>query len=91
MDKLPNSPALKCYFLCNGIEMGLMRPNSTRIYTESAMEFIDKFNDQEQKNILKLSRGCLSKVRKLKDPLEVAYQSAVCTKQNDNEVSIFSI
>lgn len=45
---------------------------------------------EDQKKTLKQGRGCLAKVKRIKDPLEWAYTLTICVKTNDNEVSFFT-
>lgn len=87
VDHLPDSDELKCYFLCLYIEAHLMKPNSTAIDPSELIDLAQKLNNEEYKNLLTLSKGCLSRVRKLKKPIEIAYQLNVCGKQNSPEVN----
>lgn len=89
VDHLPDVDELKCYFLCLNIEVHLMKPNSTKIDPSEVIELAQKLNNEEYKGMLKLARGCLSRVRTLKEPTEVAYQLNVCSKRNSPEVNNF--
>lgn len=64
-----------------------MKPNSTKIDPSEMIDLAQKLTNQEYQNLLTLSKGCLSRVRKVKEPTEVAYQLNVCGKQNSLEVN----
>lgn len=64
-----------------------MKPNSTKIDPSEMIELVQKLNNEEYKDLLTLARGCLSRVRTLKEPTEVAYQLNVCGKRNSPEVN----
>lgn len=86
VNHLPDADELKCYFLCSYIEAHLMEPNSTKIDPSELIELAQKLTSEEYRNMLTLSKGCMSRVRKLKEATEVAYQLNVCAKQNSPEV-----
>lgn len=64
-----------------------MKPNSTRIDPSEVIELAQKLTSEEYRNMLTLSKGCMARIRKLKEPTEVAYQLNVCAKQNSPEVN----
>lgn len=88
VDHLPDAIELKHYFLCLYVEARLMKPNSTKIDPSELIDLAQKLNNEDYKNLLTLSKGCLSRVRKLKEPTEIAYQLNVCAKQNSPEVNV---
>lgn len=86
---LPNSYELKCYFLCGFVECGMMNFDSYKFDPSVFIDLVPKLTDKDHANYIKLSRGCLNRIRKIKDPIEVAYEMNVCMKQNAPEVRVF--
>lgn len=83
---IPSSQPLKCFIHCIMEETNAIHPNTTRINMGMMMEELNKVNKTQQEIIFAMSKGCMKRVRLIKDPLEFAYALNVCCKQNDNDV-----
>lgn len=86
-DHLPNSTALKTYIRCflEGIEM--VDRKSNKILLGKASELFVDLTREEQEIYLGMSKGCVKRLRPIKDPLEFGYLLDVCYKRNDNKVN----
>lgn len=90
-NSLPNSPELKCYFLCGYIEVGFMKPNSPKVTPDRFLDLLNQMEKDDQRKYLTMSKGCSTKVKSIKNPTEVAYQANVCLKRNSVEVFILFV
>lgn len=87
LNNLPHSDSLKCYIHCGCLQLHLMKPNSTKVDIGEFLTLMADLSDEINLKYFRMSRGCHEKIRKLKDPVEVAYQLNVCYKRNAPDVS----
>ncbi|XP_031626713.1 uncharacterized protein LOC116342996 [Contarinia nasturtii] len=86
LNKLPNNKNVKCYFHCLWVEAGFMKPGSAAFDPSVFFELMEKMSEEDQDKYLKITKGCAKRVSKIKDPIEVSYQTMVCCKENSNEL-----
>lgn len=88
LEHLPNSRAIKIYFLCFGELMGALDRKSNKVLLGKVSEFFADLSREQQEIYVRMGRGCVKRVRPITDLLDFAYVGAVCFKQNDNEVDL---
>lgn len=86
ISQLQNKTAVKCYVHCAMVESETIEPNSTRLTPVKFLDIMTELTHEEQKIFMAMSRGCLTKTRYIRDPIEFTYALAICMKANDNEV-----
>lgn len=89
LKNLPNSKELKCYMYCFMVACRVFKPDSWRLNTIYLMEQIEKLPKYAQDILFGMGRGCIRRIVNLRDPYEIAYTMNVCSKENDNEVSVY--
>lgn len=88
LEHLSNSKEIRCYFHCTLVDIGLIDPVSGKLTPDKFIDIWEHFSEEHQENFMRLGRVCLPRLKKIKDPIEAAYQIVHCAKENDMEVDI---
>lgn len=63
-----------------------MEPNSPKLIPDRVFDVVNQMEKDEQRKYLVMGKGCATKIKKIKNPSEAAYQVNVCMKENSLEV-----
>lgn len=86
LEHLPDSHTLKLYFRCFGEEIEGVERKSNKILLGRFADFFAELTQENQAILVGMNRGCMKRIKDIKDPLEFTYTLTVCMKKNDNEV-----
>lgn len=87
MDHLPDSQAFKVYIRCWGELTEGLDPKSNKVLLGKFSEYFADLTREQQEIYVRMGRGCVKRIKLIKDFLEYSYEALVCVKQNDNEVN----
>lgn len=87
LEHLPDSQAIKSYFRCFGELSESVEPKSNKVLLGKVGQLFVDLTREQQEIYIAMGKGCIKRVRAIKDLVEFAYQLTVCFKQNDNEVN----
>lgn len=85
-NKLPDDRALKCYMLCQMLEMEMMEPGVPTVKMDIVVENIRTFSDRDKDIFLNMGKRCTRLKSKTKDSCDMAYDFNKCTKKGDINV-----
>lgn len=90
-NNLPTDRPLKCYMLCQMVQMEMIDPSTATLQFDIVVENIGVFTEEEKDLFLKMGKKCTRLKSKTKNAGDLAYDFNKCLKKGDINVSKITI